>query len=179
MRKDFNCSWSQRNVPCTSDIFSSLSLHASQNSCTISLIAFFNCKTTLYPAAEKHKFSTLDTWELPAFIVQLLVLLIWFCTKFGWSLWCKHSSNSCFRFCCFFPSYLTAVFIPYMDLVYRDFVHRLSWLSRHLLKRMSGWPVGDRLSLNVQPVKIHTKQRISSLISRSHSVVDLLRQGDG
>ena len=69
MRKDFNCSWSQRNVPCTSDIFSSLSLHASQNSCTISLIAFFNCKTTLYPAAEKHKFSTLDTWELPAFIL--------------------------------------------------------------------------------------------------------------
>ena len=69
MRKDFNCFWSQRNVPCTSDIFSSLSLHASQNSCTISLIAFFNCKTTLYPAAEKHKFSTLDTWELPAFIL--------------------------------------------------------------------------------------------------------------
>ena len=69
MRKDFNCSWSQRNVPCTSDIFSSVSLHASQNSCTISLIAFFNCKTTLYPAAEKHKFSTLDTWELPAFIL--------------------------------------------------------------------------------------------------------------
>ena len=35
----------------------------------------------------------------------------------------------------------------------------------------------DRLSLNVQPVKIHTKQRISSLISRSHSVIDFLRQG--
>ena len=116
------------------------------------------------------------------YLVQLLVLLIWFCTKFGWSLWCKHSSNSCFRFCCFFPSFLTPGFIPYIHLVYRDFLHtgdRLSWLSRHLLKRMSGWPVGDRLSLNLQPVKIHTKQRISSLISRSHPVVDFLRQGDG
>ena len=113
------------------------------------------------------------------YLVQLLVLLIWFCTKFGWSLWCKHSSNSCFRFCCFFPSYLTAVFIPYIDLVYRDFVHRLSWLSRHLLKRMSGWPVGDCLSLNVQPVKIHTKQRISSLISNSHWAVVFLTQTDG
>ena len=69
MRKDFNCFWSQRNVPCTSDIFSSFSLHASQNSYTISLIVFFNCKTTLYPAVEKNKFSTLDTWELPAFIL--------------------------------------------------------------------------------------------------------------
>ena len=116
------------------------------------------------------------------YLVQLLVLSIWFCTKLKWSFWCKCLSNYCFRFCYFFPSYLTPVFIPCIDLVYKDFVHtwdRLSWLSRHLLKRMSGWPVGDRFSLNLHPVKIHTKQRISSLIFRSHLVVDFLRQGDG
>ena len=183
MRKDFNCFWPQRNVSCMSGIFSSLSLHVSQNSYTISLIVFFNCKTTLYLAVEKNKFSTLDTWGLPAFIL-FNCLFSWydFARHLGCSLGCKYSSNSCFRFCYFFPSYLTPVFIPYIDLVYRDFVHtwaRLSWLSRHLLKKKSGWPVGDRLPLNVQPVNINTKQRISSLISRSHSVVDFLRQGDG
>ena len=36
--------------PCMCRGFSSVSLHASQNSYTISLIVFFNCKTTLYPA---------------------------------------------------------------------------------------------------------------------------------
>ena len=69
MRKDVNCFWSQRNVFRMSGIFSSFSLHASQNSYTISLIVFFNSKTTLYPAVEKNKFSTLDTWELPACIL--------------------------------------------------------------------------------------------------------------
>ena len=55
--------------PCMSGAFSSFSLHASQNFYTISLIAFFNCKTTLYPAFEKNEISTLDTWELPACIL--------------------------------------------------------------------------------------------------------------
>ena len=180
MRKDFNCSWSQRNVPCTSDIFSSLSLHASQNSCTISLIAFFNCKTTLYPAAEKHKFSTLDTWELPAFIL-FNCLFSWydFARNLGGLYGVSILQTLALDFAVFSLLTLLQFLFHTWDLVYRDFVHRLSWLSRHLLKRMSGWPVGDRLSLNVQPVKIHTKQRISSLISRSHSVVDFLRQGDG
>ena len=50
---------------------------------------------------------------------------------------------------------------PCLTGFFNAYLRFLSWLSRHPLNRMSGWPVGDCLSLNLQPVKINTKQRIS------------------
>ena len=73
-----------------------------------------------------------------------------------------------------------AVFNLYIKVVLRCFFtcDRLSCLRRRL-KRISRWPLENCFTLKIHPAKTDTKQIISSLISNSHSFVDILRNTGG